>query len=246
MRWPGSHLRRPPHPQLDVATPRQIVDVLGWAILGRRESRLQRFRILCDLIRQHIVWSRLCYSNDARQLLPEPRDPAALEDATGAPISASLFLQRFSHLFNSFQLASIGSYPTLGEFQPSNGMIPTSAQTSRNFETKRCKVGWMVALFLAATLLVAASLGAEVLRLGAPAPELRMPSWSAGMRANSYFSQPDTGPFIDDDTERGRLLRDEKITFGDVTPDQSTGHLSVSSPDAETPVAKVKRSRLHG
>jgi hypothetical protein len=134
----------------------------------------------------------------------------------------------------------------------SNDRFKTKAWSNNGTKVERKDVivahrGWVVALCFASIVLIVASLVAPVIHHFLTAGvDLAMNISSLATRNNPHLLLPRTGTFLDA-SDRARLLRNERVRFGDVSGEMEVGSLVIGSVDGDEKesVARARKGRLY-
>jgi hypothetical protein len=134
----------------------------------------------------------------------------------------------------------------------SNDSFKTKAWWNNQTKVERKDVivvhrGWLVALCFASIVLIVASLVAPVIHHFLTAGvDLAMNISSLATRNNPHLLLPRTGTFLDA-SDRARLLRNERVRFGDVSGEMEVGSLVIGSVDGDEKesVARARKGRLY-
>jgi hypothetical protein len=133
-----------------------------------------------------------------------------------------------------------------------NDTFKTKAWSAEGTKVERKDVivahrGWVVALCFASIVLIVASLVAPAIHHFLTAGvDLAMNISSLAARNNPHMPLPNTGTFLDA-SDRARLLRNQKVRFGDVNGEKEVGSLAIASfHDIEgARVRSVRKGRLY-
>lgn len=146
---------------------------------------------------------------------------------------------RLAQILNSFWLSSIGSEQVS---QSRNGNYSTSINAEQdtfwkinmqNTTAKEwtgepifvCSIPWLIVLFLAAVIPIAACIGSLVLTYLVRYPSLAM-NFSTLAR-DSRFIQAPAGWSAWDDMDRSRAMMEVRVRFGDLFPKDVVGHIAL-------------------
>ena len=167
------------------------------------------------------------------------------------------YATRFAQLLNTEWAALAGMYSipdglnnetgttneTLLSYQYDARTASTIATRHINTEVIECHHGWLVALAIASFAIVIASLAHPIVRSFRRGPDFLL-NVSTMTRDNPWVAVPSTGSNLDS-SERSRYLKDMRVRFGDVAPQNDVGHLAVSSIGHGFQVAKARKGRLY-
>ena len=159
-------------------------------------------------------------------------------------LSADLFSERFSLVFNTYWQCSLVPWYQTGNF-PSNasalnhdsfdmnymGIFNTTTTTVTTFtDIYVCNKIWAAILLIASTVLLLCGIGGAVAKHMARGPKI-LGYVSTMTRDNPYIDLPPGGCTLDG-LERARLLKDVEVKVQDVCAEGGVGHIALGS--AET------------
>lgn len=164
------------------------------------------------------------------------------------------FAVSFAQLLNSWYQASVSvgqvmsGIPAIEEIptenlqrnlsrvmQVYNAINATEAET---IAVVKCQRAWLTALFIATGAMFLSGVFGLVLECTRKAPDFAL-NISSLTRDNPYIRLPSGGSTLDS-IDRARLLRDVRVRFGDVRPDDPVGYLAIASCDRDGEVARLK------
>ena len=108
-------------------------------------------------------------------------------------------------------------------------------------------VVWSMALFIASTAMIIASLVPPVIRhYFTRGPDVMLNVSSLATRDNPFVALPVGGSSMDA-TDRARLVKDQRVRFGDVIAEGDVGRLAIGTldPSGVPGVEPVRRRRLY-
>jgi hypothetical protein len=115
-----------------------------------------------------------------------------------------------------------------------------NATTTKSHEIYSCNFAWLALLFAAAGILLITGAASLILKRKTLGPE--MIGFVASMTyENPHVKIPGGGSMLDA-MERARLLKDVEVHVGDVSVNDSVGHIAFA---AGVPVRRLERGRLY-
>lgn len=170
-------------------------------------------------------------------------------------VDPKLYALRFAQLLNTLWSVMVGminlpqgidlNIPENSTLYLNNPVaLKTTGTRSAYIQVIQCHTGWLIALSVASSAMILASLLSPGIRLIRHGPELNL-NVSTMIRDNAYVSWPSNGFFLSS-AERARLLKDVRVRFGDVAMGDQIGHLAVGSyGDNERQIARARKGRLY-
>lgn len=105
-------------------------------------------------------------------------------------------------------------------------------------------VGWVIALAIASSIMIVASLVPPVVRIWiTQGPETMLNISSLVTRNNHYLPLPTNGTFLDA-SERARLLKDVNVRFGDIDGAANIGRLVIGT-SRNLPITGLVKGRMY-
>lgn len=194
--------------------------------------------------------------------LSDPLSPMRTDQNVPLPweVGNEAFAIRFAQLLNTFWLAMIGwdvvpggpSGSTVTADSPPNSTLSTAdganfstvtGESTRRPAVIECHHEWFAILLMVSLLLVFASLMPAVIRTWTRAPVLLL-NVSDMLKDSPYVSRPTTSSTLNS-SDRARVLKDLKVQYGDVAPEDEIGHIAIGSVQDGRSIERVRKKRLY-